>query len=274
MAGVIGDPVRHSLSPVIHNAAFSAGGIDWVYVAFAVPAGRACDALAAMRILDIAGLSVTMPHKAGVLAGLDEVSDEASALGAANTVYRRGSRLIGDNTDGYGFIRALREEQGLEVEGLRCVVVGAGGAARAVVYGLHRHGAGQVIVVNRTPARATEAAALGGAVGRVGEQGDIAHADLVVNATPVGMGVGSGAEYPFDPQLLGPGQVLVDLVYQPPETPLLAIAAARGARVMNGLSMLLYQAARQFELWTGQSAPLAAMRSAVRISPPENPQAH
>lgn len=271
---MIGDPVRHSLSPLVHNAAFVASGIDWVYVAFAVPAGQAREAVAAMRIFDIAGLSVTMPHKAGVLAGLDEVSDVAGALGAVNTVYWRDGRLIGDNTDGDGFIGALREEQGLQVDGLRFVVVGAGGAARAIVYGLQRQRAGQIIVLNRTPARAREAAALGGAVGRVGEQADIAGADVIVNATPVGMDAVVGAEYPFDPQLVGPGQVLVDLVYQPLETPLLAAAAARGASVMNGLGMLVHQAARQFELWTGEPAPLDAMRSALECSPSENPQAH
>src|SRR5690606_16596671 len=163
VAAVIGSPVRHSLSPTIHNAAFAATGLDWVYVAFEVPEGRGGDAVAAVRTLGLAGLSVTMPHKAAVHDAVDERTPVAAALGAVNCVYWRGDRLVGDNTDGAGFLDALRADEGVEVGGRRCVVVGAGGAGRAVAHALGGAGAAEVVVVNRSPGPAARAAELAGA---------------------------------------------------------------------------------------------------------------
>src|SRR5690606_30411494 len=210
----------------------------------------------------LAGLSVTMPHKAAVHDAVDERTPVAAALGAVNCVYWRGDRLVGDNTDGAGFLDALRADEGVEVGGRRCVVVGAGGAGRAVAHALG--GAGAVVAVSRPRGRAVGAAGLAGAAGRLGEPADAARADLVVTATPLGMGVGGAAEpLPVDVGLLRPGQVVVDLIYQPAVTPLLAAAAERGAVAINGLGMLVHQAAHAFRRWTGQEPPVAAMREAT-----------
>ncbi|HEX4539684.1 MAG TPA: shikimate dehydrogenase [Acidimicrobiales bacterium] len=270
LAGVIGDPVRHSLSPALHNAAFSALGLDWAYVAFPVPAGRAREALVGAAALGIDGLSVTMPHKSVVAAALGRCSPTATTLGAVNTVVRQHDELIGENTDGQGFIDALRSEPGFEPSGRRCLVIGAGGAARAVVLALAQAGAAEVVVVNRTLDRGRAAAALAGAIGRTGQAAEIGDMDLVVHATPVGMtagstSIGDSAHRPLlvEPDRLGAGQVLVDLVYQPATTALMEAAHRRGATAVNGVGMLVHQAALAFELWTGEGAPLEVMRTAA-----------
>ena len=270
LAGVIGDPVRHSLSPVLHNAAFQALGLDWAFVAFPVAAGQAAPALLGMRALSVEGLSVTMPHKTAVSGLVDRLTPVAERLGAVNTVAWEGTALVGHNTDGPGFVESLRSDQGVDPRGMRCVVLGAGGAARAVVLALAEAGAGEVAVVNRTARRAHEAAALAGAAGRVDAPAAVADADLVVNATPVGMG-GAGpdgtgvmaAGVPVDPGLLKAGQVVVDLVYHPPVTPLLREARSRGATTAGGLGMLVHQAALAFRLWTGEDPPLEVMSAAA-----------
>jgi shikimate dehydrogenase len=271
LAAVIGWPARHSLSPTILNAAFAAAGVDWAYVAFEVPEGRGGDAVEAMRTLGLGGLSVTMPHKAAVWAAVDERTPVADELGAVNCVFWRGDRLVGDNTDGAGFLDALSEDQGIDVAGLRCVVAGAGGAGRAVAHALGRAGAGDVAVLNRSPGPAADAAALAGPQGRVATPADVGTADLVVNATPVGMAAGGNvaegggtAPLPLDAGLLTAGQVVVDLIYHPLETPLLAAASARGAVAVNGVGMLVHQAAHAFRRWTGLEPPIDAMAGATR----------
>ena len=267
VAAIVGDPVRHSVSPAMHNAAFRALGLDWAFLAFEVPAGEALTALAGVRVLGLEGVSVTMPHKGDVAAAVDRLSPAAQAVGAVNTVVRRaGGVLEGDNTDGSGLVDALRSDEGFEPEGRRCLVVGAGGAARAVIRALADAGAAEVVVVNRSPGRAETAAALAGPVGRVGSPGDAAGADLVVNATPVGMRLPALADeddLPLDPAHLGPGQLVVDLIYHPPVTRLLELAQARGATAVNGLGMLVHQAARAFRLWTGEDPPLPVLSAAA-----------
>jgi shikimate dehydrogenase len=257
VAGVIGTPIRHSLSPAIFQRAFAACGLDWAYLAFEVPDGAAVAALGGMRALGIEGLSVTMPHKAAVLPALDEVDPVAEALGAVNCVVRRGEVLAGHNTDGAGLLDSLRLDEGVDVAGLRCAVLGAGGAGRAVAHALGRAGAAAVVVVNRTRERAVAAAGLAGPVGVVGPPEAVGDADLVVNATSVGMGDAGGL--PLDAARLGPGQVVVDLVYHPLRTPLLDAAEAAGARAVGGLGMLVHQAGHAFALWTGEPPPLEAM---------------
>ena len=282
VAAVIGDPVRHSRSPAIHNAAFAASGIDWVFTAFEVPAGGGAAALEAMRALRLAGLSVTMPLKAEVAEAADILHDEVVALGVANCIVPLGDgRLRAANTDAAGFVSGLRADAGVGPDGLRVALLGAGGAARAVAWGLAAGGAADVAVINRTPSRAQTAAdianatAQAGQAGRVGSIDDIAAADIVVNATSVGMGAGASAhprsasaqpngnDMPCDPTLLRPGQVAVDLVYEPLETAWLAALRHRGVEAHNGLSMLAYQAAAAFELWTGIEAPVDEMRQAA-----------
>jgi shikimate dehydrogenase len=261
LAAVIGHPVRHSLSPALHNAAYAACGLDWAYLAFEVAEGRAPAALEAMRTLGLRGLSVTMPHKDAVAACVDDLSDSARRLGAVNCVGWHGDRLVGHNTDGDGLVDALAADAGLAPAGLDTVVLGAGGAARSIIEALARRGARSVTVINRDPLRAEVAARLAGPAGRVGQLDDLGRADLVVNATSVGMGTD---ELPADPSRLHGAQVVVDVVYHPLETAWLREAAARGARTVDGLAMLVHQAARQFTLWTSLAAPVVDMVSAAR----------
>jgi shikimate dehydrogenase len=263
-AAVIGSPVRHSLSPVIHNAAFRALELDWVYLAHEVPAGGGAAAVEAMRALALGGLNVTMPLKDEVAAAVDRLSPAAEALGAVNTVVWQGDRLFGENTDGSGFIDALRVDEAFDPAGARCVVLGAGGAARAVVHALAVAAAGEVVVVNRTERRGRRAVELAPRTGRVGDIGDVARADLLVNATPVGMRstAGEGA-LPVAPDSLRPGMLVVDLVYEPLVTPLLDAAREAGAVAVSGLGMLVHQAAHAFRLFTGEQPPVEVMSAAA-----------
>lgn len=279
VAGVMGDPVRHSLSPVLHNAAFAALGLDWVYVAFPVPAGAAAAALAGARALGLAGLSVTMPHKAAAAAAVDRLTPVASRLQSVNTVSRVGDDLVGDSTDGAGFLDAMALDQGWSPAGRRCVVLGTGGAARAVCLALAGAGAAEVAVLGRRAEAVADIRALCGGSGRAATVDDVEGADLVVNATPVGMLITSldgrtvGDELPFalDPGRLGPHQLVVDLVYRPAVTPLITAARARGARAVNGLGMLIHQAAHQLSAWTGMDAPREAMSAAALAALAQNP---
>lgn len=274
MVGVIGDPVDHSLSPALHNAAFAELALDWAYVAFPVPAGRARPAVAAMADLGIRGLSVTMPHKAGAAEACRRLSLVAERLGVVNTVTNMGGELVGDSTDGPGFLDSLAD-LGWSPEAKRCLVLGAGGAARAVVLALAEAGAGRVDVVGRRHDQVLAAVALAGKVGAMGTVSSAGEADLIVNATPVGM-VGAGAQtssqaggqsggLPFGlaAERLGAGQLVADLVYAPATTPLIAAARARGSSTCNGLGMLIHQAARQVSIWTGRDAPVQVMSAAA-----------
>ena len=259
VAALIGSPIGHSLSPAIHNAAFAARGLDWVYVAFEVAPGDGARAIDAMRALGIAGLSVTTPHKLDVAAAVDSLSPAASALRSVNTVVRSaGGELVGHSTDGDGFVASLADA-GVGVAGVAVTLVGAGAAARSVIDALGRAGAVEVVVVNRTASRAEEAAELA-TVARVGTVGDIASAGIVVNATSVGFG---SDDVPFDPELLHSGQVVADLVYHPLRTALLDAASERGCRTVDGLGMLVHQAALQQRLWTGVRPDVAVMRAAA-----------
>ena len=270
LAAVIGQPVRHSLSPVIHNAGFAALGLDWAYLAFEVAPASAVDAVDAMRSLGIRGLSVTMPHKFAVVEAVDELTPAANALGAVNCITNRDGVLIGDNTDGGGFLDGLAHDAGFDPADRRCLVLGAGGAARAVIHALGAAGASDVAVANRSTDRAKDAATLAGAVGRVvldtaNLGAELSRFDLVINATAVGMAGGPSPDaLPCPVDDLTDGQLLVDLVYEPGETPWLTAARKRGIRSHNGLSMLVFQAARAFASWTGQPAPIEAMVRAAQ----------
>ncbi len=268
VVAVIGDPIGHSLSPVIHNAAFAAASLDWICVALPVRGGDAAAAARGMRVLGLRGMSVTMPHKSEIGDGLDSLSDVARTLGSVNCVVRRGDELVGENTDGAGFLGGLHEDFDLDPAGANCVVLGAGGAARAVVLALSRAGAASIRVVNRSRDTAERAAVIGGPVATVGEPRDVVAADLIVNATPIGMhGTSAGnAGLPLDPASLGPHQVVAELIYHPADTGLMQAARSVGARTANGTSMLVHQAAVAFTLWTGVEAPIAAMGAAARTA--------
>lgn len=273
---MIGHPVGHSLSPAIHNAAFAALGLDWVYVACDVTPGAAPAALTGASALGIVGLSVTMPHKEAVAAALSIRSPSVDALGAANTVvFSSEGEPRGENTDAPGFLASLADiGPAADPTGRRCLVRGAGGAARAVVWALAGAGAAEVVVVpGRDRSRAAATAALGGSVTRVGTADEAVHMDIVVNATPLGLvpalpGALPGAPQPMpiDVGLLGPNHVVVDLVPRA-STPWLEAAATRGAIVVDGLGMLVHQAALAFTMWTGEAAPLDVMRRAVARHP-------
>ena len=268
VAGIIGDPVTHSRSPAIHNAAFRAVGLDWVYVAFPVAIGAGEEAVRAGRVLGLAGLNVTMPHKAAAASACDELSDRAATLGVANTiVYRPDGTVAGDVTDGEGFVRALAE-QGVDTAGRRVLVIGAGGAARAITLALADAGAGVTVSARRADAALEVATLVNTATGRdvavasfTALDASVGGADVVVNATPLGM---NGEPPPFDPSFLGPTTFVADTVYHPEETPLLAAARAHDAPCINGLGMLVHQAALAFEAWTGIQAPLEVMWTAAR----------
>ncbi|HXN58924.1 MAG TPA: shikimate dehydrogenase [Acidimicrobiales bacterium] len=289
IVGVIGSPVAHSLSPLLHTTAFDALGLGdtWCSFAFEVEPGQAAAALADMRRSDVSGLSVTMPHKADVAALVDESSDVARRLNAVNCIVQRGGVLYGTNTDGEGFVASLARGAGFDPAGRRCLVAGAGGAARAVVLALADAGASQVAVVNRTPERAREAAALAGPAGTTvaaSEQEALVEAvqaaDLVVNATPLGMAgtetlrdaMETARQWLVPPELLHEGQVAADLVYVPRPTPWLVEAATHGATTLDGLGMLVHQAAAQVLLWTGQEPPVHTMWEAASETMNPNPQ--
>ena len=261
VVGIIGDPVGHSRSPAMHNAAFDALGLDWVYVAFPVPRGQGAAAVQAVATLGLAGLNVTMPHKADAAAACDDLSSEAAALGAVNTVVNMDGTLAGHSTDGDGFLRAL-DDEGITVAGRRAVVLGSGGAGRAITHALGRVGA-HVTVAARRPEAARSAAALapGGVAVGVDELA-VESFDVVVNATPLGM---EGQPPPFDTDRLHADQFVFDTVY-PVETPLLREARARGLRAAGGLDMLVHQGALSFSLWTGVAPPLELMRAAASVA--------
>lgn len=267
VAAVLGSPVRHSRSPLIMNSAFREVGLDWIFVAFEVERSVAEPAIAGVRALKLGGVSVTMPLKDAVCDLVDRLEPEAELLRSVNCISWEDGQLIGANTDGAGFIASLKASE-VDVSGARVVVVGAGGAARSVILAASSAGADSVVVVNRTRSSAEAAASLAGARGMVGDPSAVADADIVVNATSIGMdGTDSAGEEVLPPGLLRPGQVVVDLVYNPLVTPLLQRAGAAGATAIDGLGMLVHQAALAFERWTGSAPPLDAMDRAARVQP-------
>ncbi len=267
---MIGDPIRHSLSPALHNAAYAALGLDWVYVAFPVAAGSGAAAVEAMRTLGLAGLSVTMPHKQSAATAVDRLTPSAARLGVVNTVsWSRASdgELVGDSTDGPGFIDSLRGDEGFDPAGCRALVLGTGGAARSVTLALAEAHAGPIVVVGRNPEGAEACAGLAGRSGSAAIPADlesvVASSDLVVNATPVGMAPGDGLPFGIDPDWLASCRFVADLIYSPVRTPLLIAARERDVATGNGLGMLIHQAARQIEMWSGRPAPLDIMSAAA-----------
>jgi shikimate dehydrogenase len=255
--GIIGRPVAHSLSPAMHNAAFAALGLNKAYLPFEVE--DVAGAMTGLRALGIRGASVTIPHKQAVLPHLDEIDPVAAKIGAVNTLVWNEGRLRGLNTDWLGANRALAEK--LELEGSRVLILGAGGSARAIGFGLLEAGA-KITLASRTPERGQPLArALGCPWLPLAEAGSH-RADALVNATSVGMAPLAEA-MPIGRETLASFTVVMDIVYAPLATRLLQEARAAGCRTVDGLAMLLYQGAAQFELWTGRPAPLEVMREAL-----------
>jgi len=272
LCGVIGHPVRHSLSPRLHQAAYRALGVDWAYLAFDVAPASFAAAVEGARALGLVGLSVTMPHKDAAAHLATRRSATVLRLGAANTLTFSGRQISAESTDGEALIEDLRSSGPFDPSGKTCAVIGAGGAARAAILALADAGASEVLVVNRTAARAYRAAQLAGARGRVAKAEELEGVELIVNATPVGMQADGarepGADEPVvDSSRFAAGQLVVDMVYDPPVTEWRALAEASGARTRNGLGMLVHQAARQVEIWTGTRAPLPEMWRAVGRRP-------
>lgn len=258
LCGIVLHPAGHTRSPAMHNAAYAALALDAAYLAFDVPPEDLPDAVAGARALGLRQLSVSLPHKQAILPLLDEVDATARRIGAVNTVVLRDGALAGSNTDWLGAVGALERE--IALGGRRAVVLGAGGTARAVVFGLLQRGA-EVRVLNRSVARARALAdELGaedaGPLERLGEQ----PYDVLVNTTSVGLG--DPDRSPVDPERLRPDAVVLDAVYEPERTRLLREAAARGGRTIPGKWMLVYQAAAQLEAWTELEAPIEIMAEA------------
>ncbi|PRR69933.1 shikimate dehydrogenase [Neomoorella humiferrea] len=271
LVALLGYPVEHSLSPLMQNAAFTNAGLDLVYLAFAVTPADLPAALAGLKAMGFLGANVTVPHKEAVIKYLDAVDPTAARIGAVNTIVNEGGRLTGYNTDASGFLRSL-QEAGFDPAGKKAVILGAGGAARAVAFALAGAGCATLTIANRTVERAGHLAAaltgLGVPVRACTLQEEelrprLEGADLVVNATSAGMAPMVGA-VPLPAAWLNAGQWVYDLVYNPLETKLLREARQRGCHVVSGLGMLLYQGTAAFTLWTGKPAPAEIMGQALR----------
>ncbi len=270
VCAIIGDPVEHSLSPVMHNAAFKELGLNLVYVAFTVTAKELKDAILGARCLGLRGLNVTMPHKNAVMNYLDEVDATAKAIGAVNTIISTQGKLIGYNTDGNGAMIAL-QENGVYPEEKKLVLLGAGGAAKAIAYHASQD-VTELVILNRTPEKAKKLAdvlrkSFGNKIksGRLTSdvlKDELETADILVNATSVGMHPNVNIS-PVLSSLLRRDLCVMDIIYNPLETRLVADAKSVGAKVVSGLEMLIYQGAVAFEIWTNCTAPVEVMRNAA-----------
>lgn len=270
VAGILGSPeqVRLSLSPGIHNAAFRALDMDWVYVSFGTLPDDLAAAIRGLAAAGVRGMNVTMPHKVAAMEIVDWVTPQAERIGALNTIEVADGELIGHNTDGEGLVRFIEQDLGVDLSGCRAVVLGSGGSARAAVSGLAWAGVSEICVLARNP-RAAEAleSVAGGVAFTCAPLDDspdpwIRSADVIVHATPIGQ----KQEGPLiAPDSISESAVVVDLVYKPPVTPLIEAARARGAIAHSGLGMLLHQAALAFEIWTGVEPPIEAMSAAALL---------
>lgn len=262
VAAVIGSPIEQSLSPAIHNAAFRIHGDDWIYVAFEVAPGNATEAIQAMRILGISGLSVTMPHKKEVCDAVDELDESARMSHSVNTVVRQpDGSLLGVNTDGEGCCNAL-ESAGAVLASAKIAIIGAGGTARAIIAAMSLRGIAEIVVINRTESRAHDALKISN-LARIGIESDIASANILINCTPLGMRSANESTMPCSSTVLRHGQFILDAVYDPLLTPLLREARKVGATIVDGLDMLVHQGALQQQHWLGRLPSVEIMRTAA-----------
>ncbi|HEY5531609.1 MAG TPA: shikimate dehydrogenase [Candidatus Anoxymicrobiaceae bacterium] len=270
MVGILGAPLEHTLSPTIHNAAFDYLGLNWCYIPLPVHEGNLARAADGIKALNFTGINVTMPFKTEVMPMLDEVAMFAESVGAVNTILIDKGRMIGYNTDGRGFYTALVRDMGYDVKGRKVLVLGAGGASRSVTVSLALAGCESIVIVNRSPGRSQQLAQI---ILRSAPEVNVswlspednydiivAESDVIINATPLTSFNGT-LRVPVS--LLNKNQLVCDLNYSLYQPPLLQEAEARGAQVMDGKGMLLYQAAAAFEIWTGLEAPVEVMRVAL-----------
>jgi shikimate dehydrogenase len=273
LLGVMGNPVAHSLSPLMHNAALASLNLDYCYLPLEIRPELLSQAVVGLKALGCQGFNVTIPYKEQIVASLDEVDDEALIIGAVNTVVNREGKLVGYNTDGRGFLRSLAEEWDLRLRGEQVVVLGAGGAARAIVAGLASAGASKITIANRNVERGLllkadleqhypcKIAVVDLSEGKLDKE--LAASLLVVQTTPVGMYPHAGDTPIIEPSRLWKDSYVYDIIFNPPETRFLLGAREQGCRTANGLGMLLHQGALSFEYWTGIEAPVKLMRQAL-----------
>jgi shikimate dehydrogenase len=268
--GIIGSPIEHTLSPVMHNAAFEKLRLNWVYTPFLVAQEHLANAIMGIKALGLVGINITVPHKESAMEFLDEFDEDARQIGAVNTVLNKNGKLIGYNTDCYGFITALQKDGKFDPAGKKAVLVGAGGAAKAVAVGLAKSGAAKITVFDTVKSKAqilTEklrkefsvTANYFDAVETTSLFWSIKESDILINATPIGMKPNDRLIVP--PRSLHEGLFIYDVIYS--NTPLIKLAKKRKLRARNGLGMLLYQAAKSFEIWTGKKAPIEVMKRAL-----------
>jgi len=267
--GIFGYPVEHTFSPGMHNAALKKLGMDACYVPFAVKPESLKDALKAVLPLGLCGLNITVPHKEQVISFLDELSEEARLINAVNTIEVRGGGLIGHNTDGRGFLMSLKVDARFNPKGKKFLIIGSGGAARAVGFSLALAGAGRIVFHDVDSGKAD--ALVSDIRQKVGTESEsiakgafasyALDADCLINATPLGLK--KTDILPIRKEHILEKHLVYDLVYNPPETALLKAAKARGARRFSGLGMLLYQGVAAFEIWTGKKAPVQIMKRAL-----------
>ncbi|MEK6657830.1 MAG: shikimate dehydrogenase [Nitrospirota bacterium] len=273
IVGIFGYPIEHTFSPLMHNAAFSALGLDYCYIPFEVQPKDLKSAVEGIRALNIRGVNITVPHKEAVIKYLDELSKEAKLIGAVNTIENRGGKLIGHNTDGRGFIKSLWDDAKTRVKGKSVLLVGAGGAGKGIAVSCALEGASEIIIANRTIKKAdelvrylkrnfkkTKFSAI--PLDRHELAKVIAGADILINSTSVGL-KGKGL-LPISQKDLHRDLVIYDLIYNPQITPLLKIARRAGVKkAVNGLGMLIHQGALAFQIWTGKKPPVDVMKKAV-----------
>lgn len=270
IVGLIGYPIGHTLSPAMHNRAFEYLDLNYIYLPFPVEENNLKGALSALPALGIVGVNVTYPYKEKVLEYLDEVTEEAELTRAVNTILVRDNRLIGYNTDGEGFITSLKKGTGIDSRGKKVVIIGAGGAGRAVSIQLAKEGVKGIGLFDIVFDKAQDLAshieknipkAKATALKEEGLEKEIKEADILINATPVG--IKPDDPPPIDPKLLHPNLLVYDLIYNPSKTRLLSEAEEIGAKTLNGMGMLLYQGALAFTIWTGREAPIEVMARAL-----------
>lgn len=272
LVGCFGQPIAENPTGAMVEAAFAALGLNWRYLTVEVPPEKLRNAVLGMRAFGMQGVNLTIPHKVSVIPHLDQIAPDAAIIGAVNTVRREGDRLIGENTDGKGFLRGVRTDAGIDPKDKRVIVLGAGGAARAILTELALAGASDLLVLNRSINRGEEMVADLASKTRApirfqpwrSAYAVPDDADLLVNATSIGLFPDVNSMPPVELYAANPDLLVCDVVFNPPETRFLAAARQRGLRVLDGLAMLVYQGVIGFELWTGRKPPEAVMKHALR----------
>lgn len=272
--GIIGYPIGHTLSPLMHNTAIKELGLDYTYLAFEVKKGNLALAVGGLKGLGISGINVTIPHKESIMQYLDYLNEDAELIGAVNTVKLEEGSLKGYNTDGKGFLESLKADANEDIKGKRIILFGAGGAARAIAIHLALEGAERIIIANRTAERGERLAEYirgkkqeaRGKIRAISLNDSLIveyfkETDIIINTTSVGMKSGDVPLFSYD--YISDRQLVCDIVYSPLKTRLLREASVRGARILNGLGMLIYQGSLSFKIWTGYEMPVEIVRKAM-----------